>query len=206
VTTESDGERDPVLDSVAAYSPGAQSYADHYATRMLDRPRRFATALPPSSAILDLGCGPGRDLRIFSECGHQPIGLELNPDFVEMAREQGEVVLGDIREVSTLFEPASFHGVWAQASLVHLAAEETELVLRHIHGLLVPGGRFYACVSATGRTGWLDEPDGRRWYTVWPEGTFPDALTAAGFAVTEIVQGPYIEVWAERGHTTSSAT
>jgi SAM-dependent methyltransferase len=165
---------------------------------MLDRPHRFAAALAPSSTILDLGCGPGRDLRIFSECGHQPIGLELNPDFVEMAKQHGAVVIGDIREVSTLFEPASFDGVWAQASLVHLAAEETERALRDIHRLLVPGGRFYACVSATGRTGWLDEPHGRRWYTVWPEDTFPDALTAAGFAVTEIVHGPYIEVWAER--------
>jgi SAM-dependent methyltransferase len=204
VITESDGTRDPVLDSVAAYSPGARAYAKHYANRMLDRPRRFAAALPSASAILDLGCGPGRDLRIFSECGHRPIGLELNPDFVEMARQHGEVVVGDIREVSTFFEPGTFDGIWAQASLVHVAADETRRVLSDLHRLLAPGGHFYACVSATGRTGWLDEPDGRRWYTVWPGDTFPDALATAGFIVTDIDHGPYIEVWAERGHTTAA--
>jgi hypothetical protein len=57
---------------------------------------------------------------------------------------------------------------------------------------------LYACVAATGQTGWLEEPDGRRWYTVWPEESFADEVSAAGFTVTEIASGGYIEVWAER--------
>lgn len=194
-------DNDPVLASVAAYSNQPLAYAAHYADRMLDRPRRFAAVLPPSSAILDLGCGPGRDLRIFSEFGHRPIGLELNPDFVTMARDVGEVVEGDIRQVASYFEPESFHGVWAQASLVHLADDEVGRVLQDLHRLLAPGGRFYACVSATGSTGWLDEADGRRWYTVWTDDAFAEEVAAAGFVVTEIVSGTYVEVWAERGTT-----
>jgi SAM-dependent methyltransferase len=189
---------DPVLRSVAAYSNQPESYAAHYANRMLDRPRRFAASLPPSSAILDVGCGPGRDLRIFSECGHRPIGLELNPHFVEMANLVGHIVEGDIRDISRFFAPASFDGIWAQASLVHLAAEDVTRVLGDFHDLLVPGGRVYACVAATGHTGWLEEPDGRRWYTVWPQESFADEVSAAGFIVTEIASGDYIEVWAER--------
>jgi SAM-dependent methyltransferase len=191
-------DNDPVLRSVAAYSKQPESYATKYATRMLDRPRRFAASLPESSSILDLGCGPGRDLRIFAECGHRPVGLELNPDFVAMARQVGDVVEGDIRRVSAFFEPTTFDGVWAQASLVHLSPEETQRVLTEVYRLLIRGGRFYACVGANGHTGWLDEADGRRWYTVWEGDSFADAVTAAGFEVTDIVHGPYIEVWAER--------
>lgn len=191
-------EQDSVERSVAAYSTAPQAYADHYADHLLDRPERFAASLPASAAILDLGCGPGRDLRIFSALGHRPVGLELNLDFVELARQQGEVVVGDIRAVSTLFPTASFDGVWAQASLVHLSADETTQALADLHALLVPGGRFYACVSATGANGWLDEPDGRRWYTVWPDESFPDAVRAAGFEITDITHGPYIEVWSTK--------
>ncbi|MBI4935421.1 MAG: class I SAM-dependent methyltransferase [Actinobacteria bacterium] len=191
-------EQDPVVRSVAAYSNEPQAYADHYAHHLLDRPHRFAASLPAAARILDLGCGPGRDLRIFAALGHRPIGLELNLDFVELARHQGDVVVGDIRAVSTLFPPASFDGVWAQASLVHLSTDETAQALADLHALLVPGGHCYACVSVTGATGWLDEPDGRRWYTVWPDESFLDAVRAAGFEITDITRGPYIEVWATK--------
>ncbi|MGV8287184.1 class I SAM-dependent methyltransferase, partial [Pseudomonas aeruginosa] len=41
---------------------------------------------PPPYRILDFGCGPGRDLSTFRRLGHQPVGLEGTPRFVEMAR------------------------------------------------------------------------------------------------------------------------
>ena len=37
-------------------------------------------------AILDFGCGPGRDLKRFSELGHQPVGLDGSGEFAAMAR------------------------------------------------------------------------------------------------------------------------
>src|ERR1700674_3784882 len=43
----------------------------------------------PPFTILDFGCGPGRDLKTFTELGHVAIGLEGSAKFVEMAREQG---------------------------------------------------------------------------------------------------------------------
>jgi SAM-dependent methyltransferase len=36
--------------------------------------------------ILDLGCGPGRDLKVFAELGHIAIGLEGAAHFAAMAR------------------------------------------------------------------------------------------------------------------------
>src|SRR5437773_149697 len=41
----------------------------------------------PPFAILDLGCGPGRDLKAFAGLGHVAIGLEGSERFAAMARE-----------------------------------------------------------------------------------------------------------------------
>src|SRR3977135_486974 len=41
----------------------------------------------PPFVILDLGCGPGRDLKAFAGLGHVAIGLEGSERFAAMARE-----------------------------------------------------------------------------------------------------------------------
>ena len=40
----------------------------------------------PRFTILDFGCGPGRDLKVFAELGHVAIGLEGATHFAVMAR------------------------------------------------------------------------------------------------------------------------
>jgi SAM-dependent methyltransferase len=189
---------DPVLASVDAYNNDPTAYANKYVNHLLDRPSRFASLFSSPARILDLGCGPGRDIRIFTELGHQPTGLELNPSFIEMATSHGEVITGDIRDVDSIFSPLTFDGVWAQASLVHLSATETRAVLRSLHSVLTSGGRLYACVPSTGETGWRDETDGRRWYTTWPGDSFSNEVAQAGFTIDEVTHGVFIEVWATK--------
>src|SRR4051812_30736192 len=46
-------------------------------------------AAKPPAAILDFGCGPGRDLKSFAELGHVPIGLDGSARFAMMARAAG---------------------------------------------------------------------------------------------------------------------
>ena len=42
---------------------------------------------PAGCQILDLGCGPGRDLKAFTGLGHVAVGLEGSERFAAMARE-----------------------------------------------------------------------------------------------------------------------
>jgi len=189
---------DPVVLSVAAYSDQAEQYEVTHAPKMAETAARFAASLPVPSSILDAGCGPGRDLARFIAHGHAAHGVDLNPRFVAMARRHGPTTLGDLRRVGELFPPASFDGVWAASSLVHLSESEAAAVLAQLAGLLRPGGRLYACVKSAGDTGWLDEPDGRRWYTVWEPDRFADAVAAAGLTVERVDAGVFVEVWASR--------
>lgn len=189
---------DPVIASVTAYSNDPTGYAQKYQHHRLELPLRFSSLLKKNSRVLDLGCGPGRDLDVFSNDGHIATGIDLNEDFVEMAKSRHNVIHADMRELPTLFSDSSFNGIWAQASLVHLSHEEATSVVADCFRLLHPEGIFYTCVPTTGDSGWTTESDGTRWYTVWPERSFVDVCINAGFAITDVADGPYIEVWAQK--------
>lgn len=190
---------DPLTASVAAYSAHAGTYAVEHAAKMSEQVQRFADSLPAPSRILDAGCGPGRDLARFAAHGHVPVGVELNPIFVGMANVHAPTSLCDLRDVDKQFPEGSFDGIWAAASLVHLGVPDVEAVLAHFSTLLRPKGKLFVAVRSMGETGWLDEPDGRRWYTVWEPAELMASVAAAGFVVDEVVPGPYIEVWATAG-------
>ena len=196
--TPSRGRLDPVAASVALYSDHADTYRAVHAPKMADRVERFAGSLPMPSLILDAGCGPGRDLARFGAYGHVVRGVDLNPVFVAMANAHAPTSQCDLREVGARFPAGTFDGVWASASLVHLDAADAVHVLGQFGVLLRPGGKLYVCLKATGRTGWLNESEGRRWYTVWDPDEFAAAVADAGFEVDRVDPGPYVEVWATR--------
>ena len=97
----------------------------------------------PPFAILDFGCGPGRDLRTFSELGHVAVGLEGSARFAAMAREQGyEVWEQDFLKLE--LPDNRFDGVFANASLFHVPTQELPRVLGELHATLKPGGVLFS--------------------------------------------------------------
>jgi SAM-dependent methyltransferase len=95
-------------------------------------------------AILDLGCGPGRDLAHFRSLGHEAIGLDGSLRFVEMARRYAgcEVLHQDFVRLSL---PAGrFDGVFANASLFHVPGVELPRVLGELRAALKPHGVLFA--------------------------------------------------------------
>jgi len=97
----------------------------------------------PPFTILDFGCGPGRDLRAFTDLGHVGIGLEGSERFVGMAREQGyEVLQQNFLELDLPGE--KFDGVFANASLFHVPSQELPRVLRELHATLKPRGVLFS--------------------------------------------------------------
>lgn len=192
------GPADPVAVSVAAYSDHADEYERCHALKMLDRVERFAGSLPVPSLILDAGCGPGRDLARFASLGHVPRGVELNPVFAARASGYAPTWQADLRELTRLFPPGLFDGIWSSASLVHLPEREAIRVRSQFAVLLRRGGRLYACVNTVGQTGWLNEPDGQRWYQIWDGGAFAASVRSVGLRVDQVDQGRFVEVWASR--------
>lgn len=116
---------------------------DHDVSQNIDALLRHIKADPPF-AILDFGCGPGRDLKAFSALGHTAIGLEGSANFVTMARADSgcEVWQQDFMQLDLPDE--RFDGVFANASLFHVPTAQLPRVLSELHATLKRGGVLFS--------------------------------------------------------------
>ena len=116
---------------------------DHDVSQNIETLLRHIEGEPPWS-ILDLGCGPGRDLAAFAAMGHTAIGLDGSAEFVAMARSFSgcEVWRQDFLRLDLPGE--RFDAVFANASLFHVPARELPRVLRELRATLKPRGVLFS--------------------------------------------------------------
>jgi SAM-dependent methyltransferase len=129
--------------TLAHYAARAAEFRD--GTRDHDVAQNIAALLrhiqtTPPFAILDFGCGPGRDLRAFAALGHTAIGLDGTARFVEMARAESGCEVWQQDFFSLELPDGRFDGVFANASLFHVPSAELPRVLRQLHATLAVGG------------------------------------------------------------------
>jgi SAM-dependent methyltransferase len=98
----------------------------------------------PPFTILDIGCGPGRDLKVFAELGHIAVGLDGAQRFAEMAREFSGCEVWQQDLLALDLPPARFDGIFANAVLFHVPSQELPRVLAELHGTLRPGGVLFS--------------------------------------------------------------
>ena len=178
------------LDAIAGrtldhYERAAESFwrgtRDHDVSQNIEALLRHIEATPPY-AILDFGCGPGRDLKAYAERGHVAIGLEGSQSFAEMARAHSgcEVWQQDFLQLD--LPPARFDGVFANASLFHVPSQELPRVLRELRITLKPSGVLFSSnPRGANQEGW----NGQRYCCYYDLQHWRELVSAAGF--TEIM-------------------
>lgn len=110
----------------------------------------FVNSLSSGRQVLDLGCGPGHYTGLLSELGAQMTGLDYSNAMIDKAKEVASAatfVVGDMFELKSVFEENSFDGIWANASLFHMQAEEIDKVLSNIRHVIKPDGKVYIRVK-----------------------------------------------------------
>lgn len=110
---------------------------------------------PAPYAILDFGCGPGRDLKTFAALGHLAIGLDGAQAFVDMARNDSGCTVWRQDFLDLDLPGERFDGVFANASLFHVPNQELPRVLRQLHAALKARGVLF-CSNPRGdnEEGW----------------------------------------------------
>lgn len=140
----------------------------HVASRWLDG---FMRRLPAGGRVLELGCGGGRDAAALIAAGFDVEPTDGSPAMAAMAAARlGRPVV--VMRFDALADVASFDGVWANASLLHVPRDALGDVLARIFRALKPGGLHFASYKAGGTAG----RDGLGRYFNYPD---KEALTAA---------------------------
>ena len=95
-------------------------------------------------AILDFGCGPGRDLATFRDQGHEAVGLDGAQRFVEMARQQTGCEVWQQDFLDLRLPPERFDGIFANAALFHIPSQALPRVLGQLWDTLKPNGILFS--------------------------------------------------------------
>lgn len=129
---------------------------DHEVAQNIDALLRHIEGAAPYT-ILDLGCGPGRDLKTFSRLGHRAIGLEGAERFVAMARAESGCEVWHQDFLALALPDETFDGVFANAALFHVPTQELPRVLRQLHATLKPRGVLFSSnPRGSNEEGWND--------------------------------------------------
>jgi SAM-dependent methyltransferase len=132
--------------TIGHYDRVAEDYWD--GTREHDVSQNYAAFLSAIEgnhpfSILDLGCGPGRDLQHFRSLGHDVTGLDGSREFVTMARSYSgcDVLHQDF--LAMVLPESHFDGVFANASLFHVPSQELPRVLLKLSTTLKSRGVLF---------------------------------------------------------------
>jgi SAM-dependent methyltransferase len=146
--------------------------------------------LPKNGRILDLGCGPGRDAKVFADQRFHVIGIDFSPTMIAAARACAPQVTFHVMDIESLdFPPNSFDGVWANCSLLHVPKRSIPAVLQNIAAILKSKGIFYLALKL-GDAGEVLEKDTRyngaeKFWSYFEQEELAGLLADAGFIVLE---------------------
>jgi len=133
---------DRIADRYLEWAPTARSEERaRYTSALLD-------ALPPGAEVLDLGCGAGVPTTQELARRFKVTGVDISKRQIELARRnvpEAQFIQADITRLD--LPPASFDGVAAFYTFIHIPRQEQQKLLQDIASWLRPGGMLVATMS-----------------------------------------------------------
>ena len=134
----------------------------------------FLKYVPKGGAILDLGCGSGRDSIEFIKRGYNLTAVDGSKEIANAASKIiGQQVICSRFEELKLNE--TFDGIWACASLLHINKRYLINVIKNISSNLEDNGVFYMSFKY-GKGEYIDEKG--RYFNCYIEETFKEMILA----------------------------
>ena len=128
---------------------------------------RFLKELHPGVAILDFGCGSGRDTKAFLEQGYCVTAIDGSPELCAIASEYTGI---PVRQVlfQELDAREEYDGIWACASILHVPPAELPDIFRRMTTALKLDGIIYTSF----KYGTFEGERNGRWFTDFTEEKF----------------------------------
>jgi SAM-dependent methyltransferase len=127
--------------------------------RLLERPLVYQTWQAPFAAaklkpflqyldlgqtrrVLDVGCGPGTNARVFAGCDY--VGIDINREYIRTAssRYPGRWAVGDVTD-ETIFPNERFDCVFANSLMHHIDDRSVRRLLSRMARLTAAGGKVH---------------------------------------------------------------
>ena len=156
----------------------------------------MSAGLPAGSLVVDVGCGPGREIRLLREQGLRVVGLDLSMAQLRAGSQSG-VAQADMRRLP--LPTGGVRAVWCQAALLHIPRAEVPGVLHEFARVVTGGGELNLSVAEGDGDGWEVASNygssRRRWFTYHRLPDLTDLLVDAGFEVQDVRRAGSARDW-----------
>lgn len=140
----------------------------------------FLSLLPPKAAILDFGCGSGRDTKYFLDKGYQVDAADGSTEICVKASEYTGIPVKQML-FQELDAVEQYDGIWACASILHVPKDELYLVMERMHQALKKNGIVYASFKYGIYEGFRNG----RYFTDFTEESFSEFMSDLPFLIEE---------------------
>ena len=132
---------------------------------------RFLRYVPEHGRILDFGCGSGRDTKAFLQRGYLVEAIDGSSAMCKLASEYCGIPI-KCMNFNDLSDVEKYDGIWACASLLHVARKQLPSILAKMRDAIVKDGAIYISFKYGDFEG---ERNGRYFLDVTPE-TFAELV------------------------------
>lgn len=172
--------------TVKAYDEYFQTYqtevVDFWANFPKLHIRTFVDMLP-GIKVLNLGSGAGNDAVLLREFGLDVECVDASLPMVHITQSLGFASF-QIEFENLVLMPASFDGVWAYTSLLHISKEEMIDACKKVYNSLVPSGVFFVGMIEGDFDGYKERPTMpgvKRYFRYYQEEDLKSMLLSLGF-------------------------
>jgi SAM-dependent methyltransferase len=161
---------------------GALFFAGSVSADMSVDRARFLKYVPAGGAILDGGCGSGRDTLAFKNAGYSVVAIDGSAEMVRRATAHTDLAVQHLHFDQIEWRDR-FDGIWTCASLLHVPRADLPAALSRFARALRPGGVWYMSFKygETERTS-----DGGRHFTDMTEPLLTAAIEQTGLSLLEM--------------------
>jgi len=190
--------KDEIKSTIDVYDRFSEQFANHTDVMIPQFYLNKFISYLDGKKILDVGCGPGRDVRYFLDEGMKPYGVDLSSGLLKEAKKRGKGNYLQMNMMKLGFKDKSFDGIWSLSSVLHIKKKDAPIAAKEFSRVLKKGGVLFLGLKE-GQGEIMKEsptiPGAKRFYAFYEMHEAEELLRENGFEILSAV----IEKGAQQG-------